>query len=368
MLKVHFYHWVLVALLQIVASPSAFSQEEQLPEGFSDGDVRDIPFGVERLLAPRWRLADGPHVRAAFREVVRDAVDATVRVWSSGKQAALGAIVDRDGLIVTKASVLEEPIVCELADGRELKARLVGFSGQYDVALLEVEAHDLPTITFSQQSPPEVGSWLASVGPNGDPVAVGVVSVGPREIPPQAGVLGIQLAEEKEARVVKVFPESGADRAGIREGDLVVEVDGKAISSRLQLIRTIRGYHPGDRLPIKVRREEETLEMTAVLSGRFSGLQPTRSQFQNDLGGRLSVRRFGFPRALQHDTVLAPNDCGGPLVDLQGEVVGINIARSGRTESYAIAAPSLTDLIDELKAESSVPSKEARRRAAVTTP
>lgn len=359
--------WGLFALL-LIACPTALGQDQQLPNDFSDGDVRDIPFGVERLLAPRWRLADGPHVRAAFREVVRDAVDATVRVWSGGKQAALGGIVDSDGLIVTKASVLEEPIVCELADGRELKARLAGFNGQYDVALLEVEAGNLPTLEISQQSPPEVGSWLASVGPDGDPVAVGVVSVGPREIPPQAGVLGIQLAEIKEARIVKVFPDSGAERAGMKEGDVVVEVDGKAINSRLQLIRTIRGYHPGDRLPITVRREEETIEVRAMLGGRFSGLEPTRSQFQNDLGGRLSVRRFGFPRALQHDTVLAPDDCGGPLVDLQGKVVGINIARSGRTESYAIAGASLTTLIDELKSQSSVPDKQARQRAAVTTP
>ena len=31
-----------------------------------------------------------------------------------------------------------------------------------------------------------------------------------------------------------------------------------------------------------------------------------------------------------------PADCGGPLVNLDGKVVGMNIARAGRTESYAI--------------------------------
>ena len=39
---------------------------------------------------------------------------------------------------------------------------------------------------------------------------------------------------------------------------------------------------------------------------------------------------------LQHDSVLKPSECGGPLVDLDGKVVGINIARAGRTETYAI--------------------------------
>ncbi len=36
--------------------------------------------------------------------------------------------------------------------------------------------------------------------------------------------------------------------------------------------------------------------------------------------------------------MLKPTDCGGPLVDLEGRVVGFNIARSGRTESYAVPA------------------------------
>src|SRR5262249_53128260 len=52
----------------------------------------------------------------------------------------------------------------------------------------------------------------------------------------------------------------------------------------------------------------------------------------------LSGRRRGFPTVLQHDTVLRPSDCGGPLVGLDGNVIGVNIARAGRTARYAIPA------------------------------
>jgi serine protease Do len=45
---------------------------------------------------------------------------------------------------------------------------------------------------------------------------------------------------------------------------------------------------------------------------------------------------------------LRPEDCGGPIVNLDGEVVGFNVARSGRTETYAIASASLAKLIAEL--------------------
>ena len=65
--------------------------------------------------------------------------------------------------------------------------------------------------------------------------------------------------------------------------------------------------------------------------------------------GQLSFRRGGFPNAFAHDTVLQPEQCGGPLVNLQGRAVGINIAREGRTESHAIPAQVIIGLLDDLK-------------------
>jgi serine protease Do len=66
------------------------------------------------------------------------------------------------------------------------------------------------------------------------------------------------------------------------------------------------------------------------------------------MGSFLSNRRSGFPFILQHDTVLKQTDCGGPLVDLDGKVVGINIARAGRVESYAIPAQAVRELLPDL--------------------
>ena len=61
----------------------------------------------------------------------------------------------------------------------------------------------------------------------------------------------------------------------------------------------------------------------------------------NRLGVGVSGRRDGFPVVLQHDTVLKPADCGGPLVDLDGRAVGVNIARGGRVETYAVPSDVL---------------------------
>ena len=72
-------------------------------------------------------------------------------------------------------------------------------------------------------------------------------------------------------------------------------------------------------------------------------------------------RRGGFPAILQHDGVIKPTDCGGPLVDLDGKVVGINIARAGRVESYALPSEDVQALITDLKSGKLAPSPATTR-------
>jgi hypothetical protein len=67
------------------------------------------------------------------------------------------------------------------------------------------------------------------------------------------------------------------------------------------------------------------------------------------MGGRLSKRRLDFPMALQHDTPLSPNECGGPIIDLTGDIVGINIARSGRVDSLALPTSTVLSVMQMLR-------------------
>jgi serine protease Do len=99
---------------------------------------------------------------------------------------------------------------------------------------------------------------------------------------------------------------------------------------------------------VKLRRGEEEVNVTAVLTERQIAMSD-RAIRQNMMGGELSRRALGFDSVLQHDTVLRPADVGGPIVDLDGHVVGINIARAGRVESYALPAATLGPLIEALR-------------------
>jgi serine protease Do len=221
-------------------------------------------------------------------------------------------------------------------------------------------------LDLSHTDAPAVGAWLASVGRSRDPLAVGVVSVPPREIPPQAGILGVQL-DEQLPLVVRVFPESAAEEAGVEERDRILRVSGQSTPTREKLKEIVAAFNPGDEVELVVQRDGKSLTLTATLGGVFPGMMG-RSDFQNSLGGKLSVRRFGFPLAFQHDTVLRPSDCGGPVVDVDGKVVGFNIARAGRTESYALPVGAVQEAVAKLmKTQVLVDSKSSSAAPADVT-
>jgi serine protease Do len=320
-------------------------------------------FGLDRLFVPRWRLTDGPQVRAAFRDITEKVRQATVCIHCNGKHTALGGIISPQGWIVTKAAPLCGQPTVILADGQKLEGRTVAVDGKHDLALLKVDAQNLPSLDMSMSDTPAVGTFLATVGRTRDPAAVGIVSVAAREIPPQPGRLGVEL-DVQLPLVVAVIPESPAEEAGVKAGDRIFQVAGKNTPTRAKLMAAVGAFNPGDQVEFTVERAGKQLQLKATLGSEFPGLLD-RSEFQNSLGGKLSVRRFGFPLAFQHDTPLRPSDCGGPVVDIDGRVVGFNIARSGRTESYALPVSEVQQVANKLIAANLTVKKKA---AAATVP
>ena len=71
------------------------------------------------------------------------------------------------------------------------------------------------------------------------------------------------------------------------------------------------------------------------------------------VNGPRSERLSGFERVIQHDTVLDPNECGGPILNTSGQAIGVNIARAGRVVSYALPAslviPEMISMLQEAR-------------------
>ena len=296
-------------------------------------------------------------VLAAFRDVVSTPSKSTVRIFADGRKAALGAIVDPNGYVVTKASELKGQLEVQVQDGRKVAGKIVARDQALDLALLKIEGRELPTVRWGDSKAAPVGSWVVTTGLEREPVAIGVLSVGPSKIAAPSGALGVQLEnDDVSARIAQVMPDSAAEKSGMQAGDRVLQVNDKKIAGRQELIDTIRGFMPGDEVRLLIRRGDEELTLSVKLGSLSMLVHGERAEFQNNLGGPLSERRAGFPSVIQHDTVLRPSDCGGPLVNLNGEALGINIARAGRVESYALTADVVREAVRKLMA--SVPGHE----------
>ena len=149
-------------------------------------------------------------------------------------------------------------------------------------------------------------------------------------------------------RVEQVFPNTAAARAKMARGDIILKVNEVEIMNREHLIETVRSHLPGEKITLQVRRGDEQLDIDAVL-GREEDIAGSRAVEQQNLGGPLSSRRSGFQSVLQHDTVLRPEHCGGPILNTKGQAIGINIARATRVSSYALPATIIVALIEEMK-------------------
>ncbi|MDO9424392.1 MAG: DegQ family serine endoprotease [Methylobacter sp.] len=99
-----------------------------------------------------------------------------------------GFIISPDGYVLTNHHVVKDAdeIVVKFSDRRELLAKLIGSDARTDVALLKVEAKDLPAVAIGEPNKLQVGEWVLAIGsPFGfeQSVTAGIVSAKGRSLP-----------------------------------------------------------------------------------------------------------------------------------------------------------------------------------------
>ncbi len=292
-------------------------------------------------------LRTNPKFLAAFGDVAAKVSRATVRVQVDDKDVCLGVIVGADGWILTKAHDLKGKIRCIMHDGRKLDARLVGVHTPDDLAMLKVSARSLDAVKLTSSSVAKPGAWVASIGMTKLPVAVGVVGAPARKT--RDAYLGVLVETTPSGLIVlNIAEKSAAFKVGLKPKDYLLQIDKRKIADADGLMDVLSDYRPGDAITLKIRREMKELTMKLILQSRDE-VGDFRAEFQNRLGSELSTRRSGYGVILQHDSVVKPADCGGPIVDLKGRVIGINISRAGRVETWAIPSEVIQPLMSELK-------------------
>jgi serine protease Do len=99
-----------------------------------------------------------------------------------------GFIVSSDGYILTNAHVVDgaNVVTVKLTDKREFHAKVVGADKQSDVAVLKIDAKDLPIVKIGDPNGSKVGQWVVAIGsPYGfdNTVTSGIISAKSRSLP-----------------------------------------------------------------------------------------------------------------------------------------------------------------------------------------
>lgn len=326
----------------------------------------DMPDSLARLYRQRGRRTDEELAEIRDRRIgrfekendrvlqeltpaVQTAMPATFEVIADGYWVSMGCVITADGYALTKASELDgmDEVQCRFGKNNSVDAKVVKKDSANDIALLKLTSGDYPFVSFSGQDP-QVGTILVTPGVRDTVMAVGTCSVTSRNITDRGqAVLGVVPTETNGGILVQQV-EAAAKRAGIKDGDVITKLSGVAVSAVPQFVNLIRKYREGDEIEVTTKRGQQELVFNVRLGGRRGRIRMApRFEAMNLLGSINSKRNDSFPWVMQHDTPLMPEQCGGPLVDLNGKVTGLNIARGGRIMSYAITGPHLRQIIQD---------------------
>ena len=320
---------------------------------------------------------------AEWRPLVKTARESTVRIMKDNKQVAFGTIVSADGYALTKASeVNKDNLECEFHDGRIVPAKVIDKLESYDLALIKLEATGLTPANFAPHDA-SIGLLVAAVGVDEDPLATGVISIPARSLSDKGkGALGIQFAIDKDESpkgvwIGKVLPNCPAAQAGLKEGDLILTINGTEVDFPPQLQKIVSAMKPGDNVKLRYSRDDKEAEIEFNLTSREELTKIQQEEFKKlnnlkelpsdrrmldptaQMGGSLSGNATGYPNAVQSDLTIDSQDCGGPVVDVDGHVVAIAIARSERVSTYMIPGKVILTLLTNLKDGKFTLSKDA---------
>lgn len=291
------------------------------------------------------QLADLPAVFADMEDELDDAcciIESTLT--DGGKIKIVGTRIKDSDIIVSKSSMVhgtpevmisEELVVLEVIsriaedDLVVMKAPLVNTSG---VDLTSLVSEDL-----------DMGSFLMTPESEGDGL-ISIVSSKAFSSPKQQsrgylGVVPVDAQNSGGAVLQEVTEDGAAKRAGLMAGDVITKMNETSIKTQMELRRFLGTLDPDATVEATIKRKDEEL-VKIIRLGSF----PNMSNHAADRMDK-SGRRDGFPTVIPHDADLTPENCGGPLFDLEGKFVGLNIARNSRVRSYAIPASRVKELI-----------------------
>jgi S1-C subfamily serine protease len=262
----------------------------------------------------------------------------------------LGTLLNSE-YVATKLSELtpHEMIDCRFQEGDPGVAEIAMTNVALDLAILKLQIPRRAATSLVSQPVVSAAefSLVFAASVQSEPVRVGLITRRRHYEPRLNGKLGAVLDVDETSRAVRVkevAPNSTASVAGLSKTCLIDSINGQPVKSLDNVGELLSEHQPGDWLQFQFRIVEKSSTNFARLqhdpAERFE-----RTEFLDGRSGIVSERRSGFADILQHDIELAPSHCGGPLIDSEGRVIGVNIARRARESSLAIPIEVVLQLL-----------------------
>jgi serine protease Do len=311
---------------------------------------------AQQSLETTFRIT-GDTVLAVFSPQAEVIQKCSAVFYDGRDEIAYGVVISEDGYVLTKASEIEgiEDLSVRVDKESYKDVVVISVDARWDVALVKVDGERLEPAVFAESSDLAQGTWVVVNGATSRTkrrVLAGVISANAREIPADGGVvLGVELGNDKDKLVIKAVTEGGgAETAGMQAEDILKAVDGVEVKDLEGLVEALEGKKEGDKVSISLIRKKESLELEVELSAR--GELFAEADRNDQMSGDFSKRRSGFPRVIQHDILANSQTMGGPVINLEGHLVGMNIARANRAETFAIPVEELRELSERMLRES----------------
>lgn len=278
--------------------------------------------------------------------VMQMARQATVEVYGTDRHnkfrlRACGTLID-ELHVATKLSeiVFCEKLECHLADGSKMIASLSKQDRAMDLAILTMEMPiqhgDIirAKLAEARSVVSLIGKVVFAATSPKDISAAGLISRDSHKEPSLPARFGATMQEVGEqVRITELSPNGSAVIAGLKADDEILRLNGEPVNSLAAIGSLLQPCQPGDWIWLEIRRGENELRIQAQLQHDPSQ-QFEKTEFLDGRAGDVSQRRSDF-RALQHDISINPAACGGPLLDIDGRIIGINIARRARESTLA---------------------------------
>ena len=308
-----------------------------------------LPLAAQQSLESTYRTT-GTAVTAAF-EPQRAVLQTSSAVILDGRREVnYGVVISPDGHILTKASEIEEVKKLSVTVDRTnyKQVEILATDPAWDVALLKIDAQGLVPVVYAPTSDVPHGTWVVANGATTRfqrRALAGIISANSREIPAAGGLaLGVVISTKPRiVEIEEVAEGGGAAEAGLQKGDVILSIAGRKLARTEDIAEALKEHKAGDLVDVVCRRAGK--EFTAKVRLAAKGEMFADTMNRNDMmSGDFSRRRSGFPRVIQHDILGNSSITGGPLLDLDGRCLGMNIARANRAESFAIPAEEIRDL------------------------